>query len=115
MLAQDSQCHLTMQAFIVSDRVALADLFTAAVLGQSLSHTMFGTPSENRPLVRFRETVTNHPKVKVIYGPIEYIEKATEFCSSVEQVTRRGKGCADGGGERVRGGGQKKGDNRIEG
>lgn len=64
----------------MTERITLADLFTAALLQQAFAHTI-DEPlrAELTHLVRFFETITNNPKVKGIYGPTEYIPKALQF------------------------------------
>lgn len=51
----------------------MADIYR---LGQAFSPT-FGRPSKNSHLVSH-----HYPKVMDIYGPTEYFEMATEFCST---------------------------------
>ena len=64
----------------MTERLTVADFFTASFL-QSAFHVTFDAAwrSEFPNVVRFYETVVNHPKVKDIFGPTEYVEKALQY------------------------------------
>lgn len=72
--------HLASRTFLVSERITLADLVTAAILQFALTST-FDAPlrSQLSHVVRLFETVVNQPKLKDIYGETTYVEKALQY------------------------------------
>lgn len=72
--------HLATRTFVVSDRITLADIMLATALQRAFSVTFDEPLRKELPnIVRFFETVVNHPKMKSIFGSTEYIEKALQF------------------------------------
>ncbi|OWZ70475.1 hypothetical protein AYX14_04085 [Cryptococcus neoformans] len=68
---------LAKRTFLVGERVTLADIFVATA-ATSIFTTWFDAPARAKVpnLLRFVETIINHPKLKEIFTPIEFSEKA---------------------------------------
>jgi len=72
--------HLATTTFLVSERITLADITVAAFLKQAFKLS-FDEPlrKELTHVVRFYETVANHPKIKDVFGQTEYVAKALQY------------------------------------
>ncbi|KAK7017971.1 hypothetical protein VNI00_018481 [Paramarasmius palmivorus] len=68
--------HLMVNTYLVGERLTLADLVLAAVVYRTVQTTL---DKELRgkftAVIRHFETVVNQPKVKDIFGSVEYVEK----------------------------------------
>ncbi|THU94244.1 elongation factor 1-gamma [Dendrothele bispora CBS 962.96] len=72
--------HLAANTFFVGERITLADLFIAALIQRSVKLTIDAAVRATIPnVIRHLETIVNQPKLKEVYGPIEYIEKGIQF------------------------------------
>ncbi|GLB44431.1 putative elongation factor 1-gamma [Lyophyllum shimeji] len=72
--------HLATRTFFVGERITLADLFVAGVLMRAAGYTLDAPLRAEVPhLIRHFETIINQPKLKDIYGPVAYIEKAAQY------------------------------------
>ncbi|KAG8988657.1 hypothetical protein FRB90_002610 [Tulasnella sp. 427] len=74
------ESHLATRTFLVRDRITLADISVASVVGYVLSWLI--DPSERATLpntVRFYETVANQPAIKGVWGDVTYADKAAQF------------------------------------
>ncbi|KAG8857818.1 hypothetical protein FRB96_005537 [Tulasnella sp. 330] len=72
--------HLNTQTFFVGHRITLADISIAVDLKSlfgSLADAQFRAKIPN--LVRFYNTVANHPKLKPIFGETVFIEKGMQY------------------------------------
>lgn len=69
--------HLTVNTYLVSERLTLADLFTAAIASRGFEHFFDKTWREQHPAVtRWFETVANQDIYKAVAGDVKLIEKA---------------------------------------
>lgn len=72
--------HLATRTFLVGERITAADLLLAAILQQAFRINFDAAlRSELYHVVRYAETIVNQPKIKDLYGPTEYSEKALQF------------------------------------
>ncbi|KAK2460376.1 hypothetical protein APHAL10511_007541 [Amanita phalloides] len=72
--------HLSSRTFFVGERITLADLTVAGFIQRALPFTIdAGVRSQIPHVIRHLETIANHPQLKDIYGPLEYIEKAPQY------------------------------------
>ncbi|KAF8064357.1 elongation factor 1-gamma [Lyophyllum atratum] len=72
--------HLATRTFFVGERITLADIFVAGVVKSATTITVDAPLRAEIPhLIRHLETVVNQPKLKDIYGPIQYAEKALQY------------------------------------
>jgi elongation factor 1-gamma len=72
--------HLSTRTFLVKERITLADITTASFLVRAVGITIDAPLRAKLPnTVRFLETVVNQPKIKHIYGQVEYVEKALQY------------------------------------
>ncbi|KAF8551557.1 eEF1-gamma domain-containing protein [Imleria badia] len=74
------EAHLLTRTFVVGERITIADLEVAAAV---LVAVMFTIDAEARlklaNTIRHLETIVNQPKLKDIFGEIEYVEKAVQY------------------------------------
>ena len=74
------EAHLATRTYLVTERITLADITFASVVGRA-SKTILD--NELRPqfpnAIRHAETIYNHPAMKDIFGPLEFVEKAIQF------------------------------------
>ncbi|TDL26832.1 glutathione S-transferase C-terminal-like protein [Rickenella mellea] len=69
--------HLSNRAFLVSDKITLADITMASVLSPALNFTLDATLRAKYPnIVEFYERIINHPKLKGINWTREYVAEA---------------------------------------
>ncbi|KAF8994870.1 elongation factor 1-gamma [Cyathus striatus] len=74
------ESHLVHHTFLVGERITLADLAVAGHIQKSVSITIDAEERKKYPnVIRHLETVVNQPKVKDIFGSINYVEKAVQF------------------------------------
>jgi elongation factor 1-gamma len=72
--------HLATRTFLVTERITLADLFLAAAIQSAVGVVYDAALRTSLPnVIRHMETVVNQPKLKEIYGEIEYTEKALQY------------------------------------
>ncbi len=71
--------HLTVNTYLVGERLTLADLFTAGILGRAFQF-FFDKEyrSQNPAISRWYDTVCNQSIWTDVHGKPEYIEKALE-------------------------------------
>jgi len=71
---------LSTRTFLVGERITLADLFVASAIFRAVSISVDAPLRAKFPhVVRHLETVVNQPKIKDIFGPIEFVEKALQY------------------------------------
>ncbi|KAI9571931.1 hypothetical protein HD554DRAFT_2070381 [Boletus coccyginus] len=74
------EAHLLARTFLVGERITLADLHVAAAIFRAVGLTIDAeVRSKLVNTIRHLETVANQPKLKDIFGEIEYIEKAVQY------------------------------------
>ncbi|KAG6820587.1 hypothetical protein H0H93_014814, partial [Arthromyces matolae] len=72
--------HLATRTFFVGERITLADIYIAGIVSQAVTVSVDAVLRPELPhLIRHLETVANQPKIKDIFGPIQYVEKALQF------------------------------------
>ncbi|KAG6843063.1 hypothetical protein H0H93_002415, partial [Arthromyces matolae] len=72
--------HLATRTFFVGERITLADIYVAYIVSQAVTVSVDAAVRAELPhLIRHLETVANQPKIKDIFGPIQYVEKALQF------------------------------------
>jgi elongation factor 1-gamma len=72
--------HLKDKTFLVNERITLADISVAAVLKNYWRGIGDAQAREKVPnLLRFYNTIANHPKIKPVWGETEFIEKAIQY------------------------------------
>ncbi|KIK02882.1 hypothetical protein K443DRAFT_677229 [Laccaria amethystina LaAM-08-1] len=80
------EAHISTRTFFVGERITLADLYIAALIQKAVEKTIDAPLRAKLPnLIRHLETVSNQPKVKEIYGPIVYTEKAIQYVPPVKE------------------------------
>jgi elongation factor 1-gamma len=72
--------HLSTRTFLVVERITLADLAVATFIKRAVT-TIIDAPLRAKlpNTIRHLETVVNQPKLKAIFGEIEYVEKALAY------------------------------------
>ncbi|KAF9529929.1 elongation factor 1-gamma [Crepidotus variabilis] len=72
--------HLKTSTFFVGERITLADITVAGFVYRGVARTIDAPARAKIPnLIRHLETIVNQPKLKDIFGSIEYIEKGLEY------------------------------------
>lgn len=72
--------HLATRTFFVHERVSFADLVIASMIQRLVAIIIDAEMRAKIPnVIRHMETVVNQPKVKDIFGEIQYCEKAQQF------------------------------------
>jgi len=72
--------HLSSRTFFVGERITFADIAVAAYVMRALPFTIDAEVRSKIPnVIRHLETIANQPKLKEIFGPIEYVEKAAQY------------------------------------
>jgi elongation factor 1-gamma len=72
--------HLLTRTFVVGERITLADINIAAAVVTAVSLTIDAeTRSKLVNTIRHLETIVNQPKLKDIFGEIQYVEKAVQY------------------------------------
>lgn len=72
--------HLATRTFLVTERITVADITLATVIERAVGITFDAQLRAKLPnVVRHMETVVNQPKLKGLYGPTEYTDKAKQF------------------------------------
>ncbi|KAH8077073.1 elongation factor 1-gamma [Cristinia sonorae] len=72
--------HLSTRTFLVTERITLADISVAQSIQRAVSVNVDAALRAELPnVIRHLETVINHPLLKEVFGPIEYVEKALQF------------------------------------
>ena len=72
--------HLASRTFFVGERITLADLVVTGYVSRTLPYTIDAEFRSKAPhLIRHFETIANHPQLKEIFGPYEYIEKPAQY------------------------------------
>lgn len=74
------EAHLATSTYLVSERITLADITLASVLQLAFAVTFDAAARATKPnIMRFFETIVNHPKMKSIYGETNFAEKAMQY------------------------------------
>ncbi|KAG8215327.1 hypothetical protein J3R82DRAFT_8919 [Butyriboletus roseoflavus] len=74
------EAHLLTRTFVVGERITLADLTIASAVFRSVSLTVDAAARLKLVnTIRHLETIVNQPKLKVIFGEVEYVEKAVQY------------------------------------
>lgn len=72
--------HLLHHTFFVGERITLADLTVAIAVQRAVTINVDAEVRAQLPnLIRHLETIANQPKLKDIFGPLEYTEKALQY------------------------------------
>ncbi|KZS88264.1 glutathione S-transferase C-terminal-like protein [Sistotremastrum niveocremeum HHB9708] len=72
--------HLSTRTFFVGERITLADITVASVLIRAFQLIFDPETRKSHPnVVRFFETIINQPKLKDIFGEVEYIDKQAQY------------------------------------
>ncbi|KZT21334.1 elongation factor 1-gamma [Neolentinus lepideus HHB14362 ss-1] len=72
--------HLATRTYLVGERVTLADITLASVILRAVTVAVDASVRAKIPnVIRHFETIVNHPKLKPVFGEIEYVEKALQF------------------------------------
>ncbi|KAJ8454595.1 hypothetical protein ONZ45_g19245 [Pleurotus djamor] len=72
--------HLLQHTFFVGERITLADLTVASIVQRAVTINVDAAARSEFPnLIRHLETIVNQPKLKDIFGPVEYAEKALQY------------------------------------
>ena len=74
------ESHISKRTFFVGERITLADIYVASIIQKAAGSTFDEALRAKLPnLVRHLETIVNQPKLKDIYGPTTYVDKAIQF------------------------------------
>lgn len=74
---QTLEDHLLVNTYLVSERLTLADLFTASVISRGFQYFFDKEWRQDHPcLTRWYETVRNQDIFSAVAGKLEFIEKA---------------------------------------
>ncbi|TFK48182.1 elongation factor 1-gamma [Heliocybe sulcata] len=72
--------HLATRTYLVGERITLADITLASAMLRAVTVAVDASVRAKIPnVIRHFETVANHPKIKPVFGEIEYVEKALQF------------------------------------
>jgi len=72
--------HLATRTYLVGERITLADITLASVIQRAVTVAVDASVRAKIPnVIRHFETIVNHPKLKPVFGEIEYVEKAVQF------------------------------------
>ncbi|KAF7420925.1 hypothetical protein PC9H_011444 [Pleurotus ostreatus] len=72
--------HLLHHTFFVGERITLADLTVAIAVQRAVTINVDAEVRAQLPnLIRHLETIANQPKLKDIFGPLEYTDKALQY------------------------------------
>lgn len=72
--------HLATRTFLVHERISLADINIASMIKNAVAIIIDAELRAKVPnVIRHMETVVNQPKLKDVFGEIEYCEKAKQF------------------------------------
>ncbi|KAG6840547.1 hypothetical protein C0991_005864 [Blastosporella zonata] len=78
--------HLATRTFFVGERITLADIYVASQVRRAATVTFDAAArAEFNHLTRHLETIINQPKLKDIYEPNEFVEKALQYVSSARE------------------------------
>ncbi|KAF9221726.1 eEF1-gamma domain-containing protein [Gyrodon lividus] len=74
------EAHLSTRTYIVGERITLADLTIASALYRAVAVTV-DAPVRSTLIntIRHLETIANQPKLKEIWGEINYVDKALQY------------------------------------
>ncbi|KDQ08950.1 hypothetical protein BOTBODRAFT_59000 [Botryobasidium botryosum FD-172 SS1] len=79
--------HLQTRTFLVTDRITLADIVLTTILRRYFVRLTGEAERAKIPnVVRFVETVANHPKLKPIFGEVTYPEKAEQYVPPAKEA-----------------------------
>jgi len=74
------EAHLLTRTFVVGERITLADISVAASVFRAVGLTVDAeTRSKLVNTIRYLETIVNQPKLKEIFGEVQYVEKAVQY------------------------------------
>ena len=77
---QTAEKHLSTSTFLVTERITLADITLASVIGRGTTFAIDAPLRAQIPnVIRHLETVVNQPSLKAIFGAPQYVEKALQF------------------------------------
>ncbi|KAF8588077.1 elongation factor 1-gamma [Ramaria rubella] len=72
--------YLSTRTFFVGERITLADVHVASILINGFKTTFDAAQRAKFPhLTRHFETIINQPRLKPIFGEIEFVEKALQY------------------------------------
>jgi len=78
--------HLATRTFFVGERITLADIVVASVMQRAVFvHVDASIRPQIPHVIRHLETIVNQPKIKEIFGPIQYCEKAMEYAPPAKE------------------------------
>ncbi|XP_006455931.1 hypothetical protein AGABI2DRAFT_195231 [Agaricus bisporus var. bisporus H97] len=74
------ESHISTRTFFVGERITLADLSVASVLSKAVAQTVDASRRPKYPnLMRHLDTIANQPKLKAVFGQVNYIDKAIQY------------------------------------
>lgn len=74
------EAHLSARTFVVGERITLADIHIAAALFRAVKITVDAEArSKLVNTIRHLETIVNQPKLKDVFGQVEYVDKALQY------------------------------------
>ncbi|KAG9042709.1 hypothetical protein FS842_002092, partial [Serendipita sp. 407] len=72
--------HLATRTYLVGERITLADLTVGSVMVVAYENVIDKKTSDSYPhLFRLYETIREHPLLKEIWGPTEYIDAPKQY------------------------------------
>ena len=72
--------HLSTRTYLVTERITLADISLASVIQQAVTIIIDAPLRAELPnTIRHLETIVNHPAMKDVFGPLQYVEKALQY------------------------------------
>ncbi|EAU87957.1 elongation factor 1-gamma [Coprinopsis cinerea okayama7 len=79
--------HLKANTFFVGERITAADIWVATLIQKAVGFTVDAPARAKLPnLVRHLETIANQPKLKEIFGEINYVEKGIQFTPPAKEA-----------------------------
>ncbi|TCD66255.1 hypothetical protein EIP91_001618 [Steccherinum ochraceum] len=74
------EAHLATHTYLVTERITLADITLASVILQGVGNNIDAALRAQLPnTIRHFETIINHPLLKEVWGPVDYVEKALQY------------------------------------
>jgi elongation factor 1-gamma len=79
------EAHLKTRTFLVGHRISSADIYLSSILKNGFSTQIDASIRQTIPnIVRYYNTVVNHPKIKPIFGETVWIEKAIQYSAAAK-------------------------------
>lgn len=72
--------HLASRTYLIGERITLADLVVATHAARTFTINIGAAERAELPhVVRFVDTITNHPTIKVYFEGLERVEKPVQY------------------------------------